>query len=93
MFDRIELGIEFFEGLTAIDAAIVERAAAEKCRDCGGPLHRAGRAHHKTAGVAGADHDGEHARRITFAAGSRMTDRAPPRSRRRWRYPCFLALA
>jgi hypothetical protein len=40
MFDRIELGIEFFEGLTAIDAAIVERAAAEKCRDCGGPLHR-----------------------------------------------------
>jgi hypothetical protein len=40
MFDRIELGIEFFEGLTAIDTAIVERAAAEKCRDCGGPLHR-----------------------------------------------------
>jgi hypothetical protein len=40
MFNRIELGIEFFEGLTAIDAAIVERAAAEKCRDCGGPLHR-----------------------------------------------------
>jgi hypothetical protein len=40
MFDRIELGIEFFEGLMAIDAAIVERAAAEKCRDCGGPLHR-----------------------------------------------------
>ena len=40
MFDRIEFGIEFFEGLTAIDAAIVKRAAAEKCRDCGGPLHR-----------------------------------------------------
>jgi hypothetical protein len=40
MFDRIELGIEFFEGLTAIDAAIVKRAAAEKCRDCGGPLYR-----------------------------------------------------
>jgi hypothetical protein len=40
MFDRIEVGIEFFEGLTAIDAAIVERASAEKCRDCGGPLHR-----------------------------------------------------
>ncbi|HLK41162.1 MAG TPA: hypothetical protein VKU41_30635 [Polyangiaceae bacterium] len=40
MFDRIEFGIEFFERLTAIDAAIVERAAAEKCRDCGGPLHR-----------------------------------------------------
>jgi len=40
MFDRIELGIEFFEGLTAIDTAIVQRAAAEKCRDCGGRLHR-----------------------------------------------------
>ena len=38
MFDRIELGIEFFEGLTAIDRAIVERAAAEPCRDCVGPL-------------------------------------------------------
>lgn len=40
MFDRIELGIEFFEGLMAIDAAIVERAAEEPCRDCGGPLYR-----------------------------------------------------
>jgi hypothetical protein len=40
MFDPFELGIEFFEGLTAVDAAIVERAAAEPCRDCGGPLHR-----------------------------------------------------
>ena len=34
------LGGEFFEGLVAIDEAIVERAAAEPCRDCGGPLHR-----------------------------------------------------
>jgi hypothetical protein len=40
MFDPFELGIEFFEGLTAIDAAIVDRAAAEPCRECGGPLHR-----------------------------------------------------
>ena len=40
MFDRIELGIEFFEGLVAIDEAIVERAAREPCRECGGPLHR-----------------------------------------------------
>ncbi len=40
MFDLIELGIEFFEGLTAIDRAIVERAAQQPCRDCGGPLHR-----------------------------------------------------
>jgi hypothetical protein len=40
MFDPIELQREFFEGLTTIDAAIVERAAKEPCRDCGGPLHR-----------------------------------------------------
>jgi hypothetical protein len=40
MFDPIELQREFFEGLTAIDAAIVDRAAKEPCRDCGGPLHR-----------------------------------------------------
>ena len=40
MFDPIELGIEFFEGLTAIDKAIVEQAAEEPCRDCGGPLYR-----------------------------------------------------
>ncbi len=40
MFDRIELGIEFFEGLVAIDEAIVARAAAEPRRECGGALHR-----------------------------------------------------
>ncbi len=40
MFDPFEMGIEFFEGLTAIDVAIVERAAEEPCRDCGGPLYR-----------------------------------------------------
>ena len=40
MFDPIELQREFFEGLTAIDAAIVERVAKEPCGDCGGPLYR-----------------------------------------------------
>jgi hypothetical protein len=40
MFDPIALQREFFEGLTTIDAAIVECAAREPCRDCGGPLHR-----------------------------------------------------
>jgi hypothetical protein len=40
MFGGIELGIEFFEGLVAIDAAILERAAVERCPLCGGPLHR-----------------------------------------------------
>jgi hypothetical protein len=40
MFDPFEMRREFFEGLTAIDKAIVERAAEEPCPDCGGPLHR-----------------------------------------------------
>jgi len=40
MFDQIELGIEFFEGLSAIDLAIVARAAEAGCGFCGGPLHR-----------------------------------------------------
>jgi hypothetical protein len=40
MFDPFALRGEFFEGLVAIDEAIVERAAEEPCRDCGGPLHR-----------------------------------------------------
>ena len=40
MFDEIEFGSEFFERLLAIDEAIVERAALERCRFCDGPLHR-----------------------------------------------------
>ena len=40
MFDEIELGREFFAMLWAIDVAIVERAAMERCRLCAGPLHR-----------------------------------------------------
>jgi len=31
-------GDRVFEGLVAIDEQIVERAAREPCRDCGGPL-------------------------------------------------------
>jgi hypothetical protein len=40
MFNLFAFGIEFFEGLTAVDRAIVERAARQPCRDCGGPLYR-----------------------------------------------------
>ncbi len=40
MIDPIELGREFFEGLMAIDKAIVEQAGEQPCGDCGGPLHR-----------------------------------------------------
>lgn len=39
MVDQIEPGCEFFERLTAIDAAIAARVAAAACADCGGPLH------------------------------------------------------
>lgn len=54
MFDPFELGIEFFEGLTAIDVAIVERAARESCRDCGGPLHRGDYPRKPRGGLVGA---------------------------------------
>jgi hypothetical protein len=40
MIDLLAFRIEFFEGLLAIDESIVERAAREPCRECGGPLHR-----------------------------------------------------
>ncbi len=41
MFDQIELGSEFFEGLTKIDERIARAVAARGCVWCGGPLHRA----------------------------------------------------
>jgi hypothetical protein len=41
MFGGLELGREFFDGLTAIDKAILADAAKEQCVSCGGPLHRA----------------------------------------------------
>jgi hypothetical protein len=40
MFDQIELGSEFFEGLMAMDVALVEEASSRPCRFCGGRLHR-----------------------------------------------------
>ena len=40
MIDPMELGREFFEGLMAVDRAIVAQAAEEPCRNCGGRLHR-----------------------------------------------------
>jgi hypothetical protein len=40
MFVEIELGSEFFEGLMAIDEAIVASVRAGACGECGGPLHR-----------------------------------------------------
>lgn len=68
MFDRIELGIEFFEGLRAVDAAIVERAAAEKCRDCGGPLHRGDYPRKPRGGLVAPDADG-FTRRFSLCCG------------------------
>lgn len=40
MFEDIELGSEFFEGLVAVDEAVRARVAAGGCDHCGGPLHR-----------------------------------------------------
>lgn len=40
MFDQIELGSEFFEGLMAIDARIAQQVQSGACRFCGGRLHR-----------------------------------------------------
>jgi len=53
MFDEIELGIEFFEGLLAVDEAIVRQAAEEACRFCGGPLHRGDYPRKPRGGVLG----------------------------------------
>lgn len=40
MIDLFEFGSEFFEGLKAIDVAIVEQAAQQPCAECGGRLYR-----------------------------------------------------
>ena len=40
MFEELELGSEFFEGLRAIDAEISARVAAEACRFCGGRVNQ-----------------------------------------------------
>jgi hypothetical protein len=53
MFGAFELGIEFFEGLVAVDEAIVERAAQEPCRECGGPLYRGDHARKPRGGLLG----------------------------------------
>jgi hypothetical protein len=39
--DELELGREFFVMLEQVDARTVERAVAEGCAVCGGPLHHA----------------------------------------------------
>jgi hypothetical protein len=55
MFGEIELGSEFFERLTAIDAEITAGIAAEGCRFCGGQLHRGDYARKPRGGmIAGA---------------------------------------
>jgi len=54
MFDEIELGREFFEGLTAIDEAILATAGSGVCRFCGGPLHRGDYARKPRGGLIGA---------------------------------------
>lgn len=68
MFVANEWGIEFFEGLTAVDRSIVERAARERCRDCGGPLYR-GDYPRKPRGVASAPMAEGFDRRFSLCCG------------------------
>jgi hypothetical protein len=68
MFGEVELGIEFFEGLTAIDEAIVERAAAEPCGRCGGALHRGDYPRKPRGGVV-AVHGEAFTRRFSLCCG------------------------
>jgi hypothetical protein len=68
MFHEIELGREFFEGLMAIDAAILARAGREACRFCGGPLHRGDYARKPRGGVVGAAAEA-FARRFSLCCG------------------------
>lgn len=68
MFDQIELGIEFFEGLRAIDEAIVQAAADEACPVCGGPLHRGDYPRKPRGGLVAAFGD-ELGRRFSLCCG------------------------
>jgi hypothetical protein len=58
MFDPFEMRREFFEGLTAVDEAIVRRAGAEPCRDCGGRLHRGDYPRKPRGGVVSVEAEG-----------------------------------
>lgn len=68
MFDRIELGREFFARLRAIDEAIVAAVAAGGCRFCQGPLHRGDYPRKPRGGlIAGAVES--HVRRLSLCCG------------------------
>lgn len=68
MIGALELGIEFFERLTAIDAAIVKRASEEPCRDCGGPLYRGDYPRKPRGGLLAIAAEGFH-RRFSLCCG------------------------
>lgn len=68
MFDQIEFGSEFFEALTAIDAAITARVGSEGCRFCGGPLHRGDYARKPRGGLVAAAAEA-FARRFSLCCG------------------------
>jgi hypothetical protein len=68
MFDPIALGREFFEILTAIDAAILAKVAADACPECGGPLHRGDYPRKPRGGALGAAAEA-FARRFSLCCG------------------------
>jgi hypothetical protein len=65
MLDHVALVREFFEGLSAADAAIVARVAAAGCPYCGGVLHR-GDFPRKPRGGAFSAFDGSFSRRFSL---------------------------
>jgi hypothetical protein len=68
MFDEVELGIEFFEGLVAIDEMIAHEAAKSPCRFCGGRLHRSDYARKPRGGLFGAAGEA-FSRRLSLCCG------------------------
>ena len=80
MFNEFVLGREFFEGLLAIDEAIVAQAAKQPCRFCGGPLHRSDYARKPRGGLI-ADLGRSSYSDSAFAAGGRAAVVVPCRHR------------
>ena len=80
MFDQIELEREFFEGLMAIDEAIVVRAGSEACRFCEGRLHRGDYDRKPRGGLLGAAAEGFTRRFSLCCAGEGCRRRATPPS-------------
>jgi hypothetical protein len=68
MFDQINFGIEFFEGLERADAEIAAAVRAGNCQVCGGRLHRGDYDRKPRGGVVAAAGETQ-VRRFSFCCG------------------------